>query len=148
LLIGIGVLWIVGFVFSHFRLAGKRRAARDWPTTPGRVLRSEVVVEERAGGVDEPDVTVYRPVIEYSYQAGGAERRGARVRYGLGVRDERVARRMVGTYPVGAQPPVFVNPHNPDDAVLETGGGGFPILLVMAAGGLVFIAVGMAFARF
>ena len=145
LLIGVGVLWIVGFVAQHLRLAGKRRAARDWPTTPGRVLRSEVVTEERSGGVNEPDVTVYRPVVEYGYLAQGAERTGARVGFGTNVVDQHAARRIVERYPVGARPPVFVNPRNPNEAVLEFQGG-FPVLLLLAPGGLVFIFVGVVFA--
>jgi hypothetical protein len=145
LLIAVGALWTGGLVFQHFRMAAKRRAARDWPSTPGRVRRSELIESGREGGQDRHERTYYRPLIEYAYQAQGAERTGTRVRFGPVGGGARAAREVVERYPVGAQPPVRVNPRNPGEAVLETNAGGAPILLLLAPGGLVFIVVGLVF---
>ena len=39
----LGLLWVAGFGFAHFRAVGKANAAETWPTAAGRVLSSEVV---------------------------------------------------------------------------------------------------------
>lgn len=142
--IAVGLLWMGGFTWAYFSAAGKAKASENWPSTLGKVISSEVRVEEsrdRRGGTS----TWYNPVVSYSYSAGGQKLHGDRLRFGnprSGSRrkaDEAVAR-----YPVGSSPAVRYNPERPEECVLETTRPG-PIYLIMALGGLVFVAVGYFF---
>ena len=142
--VALGLLWTAGFAWAHFRAVGKAKAAESWPSTLGKVISSEVRVEEstdRHGGT----TTWYNPVVSYSYSAGGRQLHGDRLRFGnprSGSRkkaDEAVAR-----YAVGSSPAVRYNPERPEECVLETAKPG-PTYLIMALGGLVFIAVGLFF---
>ena len=77
----LGLLWLAGFGYAHFRAVGKAKAAETWPATSGRVISSEVVEEEsrdREGGTS----TWYNPAVTYTYSAGGRELTGRRIRFG------------------------------------------------------------------
>jgi Protein of unknown function (DUF3592) len=80
-MLALGILWIAGFGYAHFRAVGKAKAAEAWPTATGRVISSEVVEEEstdREGATS----TWYDPVVTYAYSAGGRELTGRRLRFG------------------------------------------------------------------
>ena len=138
----LGILWVAGFGWAHFRAAGKAKAAQAWPTATGRVMSSEVVEEESTdheGGTS----TWYNPVVTYAYSAGGRELTGRRLRFG----NYRSARRRkaeaaLSPYPVGATPAVRYNPEDPEECVLETTRPG-PIYLIMALFGFLFIGFGL-----
>lgn len=138
----LGILWMAGFGYAHFRAAAKARAAETWPTATGRVLSSEVVEEEstdREGG----STTWYNPVVTYAYTAGGRELTGRRLRFGnyrSGTRKK--AQAALAPYPVGSSPAVRYNPEKPEECVLETRKPG-PIYLVMALFGLLFVGFGL-----
>ena len=77
----VGLAWVAGFGYAHFRAAGKAKASESWPTAVGRVRSAEVVIEEstdREGGTS----IWYNPVVVYSYSAGGRELEGRRLRFG------------------------------------------------------------------
>lgn len=42
-MLALGILWVAGFGFAHFRAVGKAKAAQAWPAAAGRVVSSEVV---------------------------------------------------------------------------------------------------------
>jgi hypothetical protein len=134
----VGVLWVAGFGYAHFRAVSKAKAAETWPAAAGRVVSCEVVEEEsrdREGGT----TTWYNPVVTYSYNAGGRELTGKRLRFGnYRSASRKKAEAMLGAYPVGATPMVRYNPERPDECVLETRKPG-PIYLVMSLFGLLFI---------
>lgn len=136
----LGILWVAGFGYAHFRAVGKAKAAETWPTATGRVLACEVVEEE---STDEGTTTWYNPVVTYAYSAGGRELTGRRLRFGnyrSGSRSK--AQAALGPYPVGASPAVRYNPEKPEESVLETRKPG-PIYLIMALFGLLFIGFGL-----
>jgi hypothetical protein len=140
LLIALGVVWMAGFAFIHFRAAGKAKASETWPTTIGKILSSEVLVEESRDGEGS---TWYNPVVAYSYSAGGRSLEGSRIRFANMRRGSRKkAEAVLASYRAGAPVTVRYNPEKPDEAVLETQKPG-PLYLVLALGGLVFIAVGL-----
>lgn len=138
----LGLVWAGGFAWAHFRAVGKAKAAESWPSVPGRVISSEVRIEEssdREGGT----TTWYNPVVVYAYSAGGRELQGNRLRFGNPRSGSRKkAEAALEPYPVGATPPVRYNPERPEECVLETRKPG-PIYLVMAAFGLIFIGMGV-----
>jgi Protein of unknown function (DUF3592) len=141
-LVLLGMIWVAGFGYAHFRAVGKAKAAETWPAAPGRVLSCEVVEEEstdREGGT----TTWYDPVISYAYSAGGRELTGRRLRFGnYRSSSRKKAEAAMAPYPVGARPAVRYNPERPEECVLETRKPG-PIYLIMALFGLPFIGFGL-----
>ena len=141
LLVALGVVWMAGFAFIHFRAAGKARASETWPTAIGKVISSEVRVEESSDPDDRS--TWYNPVVSYSYDVGGRTLEGSRIRFANMRRGSRAkAEEIAGRYRPGAPVTVRYNPARAEEAVLETQKPG-PLYLVLALGGLVFIAVGL-----
>ncbi len=134
----LGMIWVAGFGWAHFRAVGKARAAETWPTAAGRVVSSEVVEEEsrdREGGTS----TWYNPVVTYAFSAGGRELTGRRRRFGnYRFASRRKAEAALAPYPAGAAPTVRYNPEKPEECVLETAKPG-PIYLIMALFGFLFI---------
>ncbi|HET9639171.1 MAG TPA: DUF3592 domain-containing protein [Allosphingosinicella sp.] len=134
----VGILWVAGFGYAHFRAVGKARAAETWPTASGRVVSSEVVEEEsrdQEGGTS----TWYNPVVTYAYAAGAGELTGRRLRFGnYRFASRSKAEAALAPYPAGATPTVRYNPANPEECVLETHKPG-PIYLIMALAGFLFI---------
>jgi hypothetical protein len=138
----LGLLWVGGFGYAHFRAVGKAKAAQTWPTASGRVISSEVVVEEstdREGGTS----TWYNPVVTYAYSAGGRELTGRRLRFGnYRSSSRKKAEAALAAYSTGATPMVRYNPEDPEECVLETSKPG-PIYLVMALFGFLFVGFGL-----
>ncbi|MGZ8286168.1 MAG: DUF3592 domain-containing protein [Allosphingosinicella sp.] len=137
-MLALGILWVAGFGFAHFRAVGKAKAAETWPTATGRVTSSEVIEEEsrdREGGTS----TWYNPVVSYSYSAAGRELTGRRLRFGnYRSASRKKAEAALAAYPAGASPTVRYDPRNPEECVLETAKPG-PIYLIMALFGFLFI---------
>jgi hypothetical protein len=138
----LGILWVAGFGYAHFRAAGKAKAAETWPTATGRVISSQVIEEEstdREGGTS----TWYNPVVTYAYSAGGRELTGRRLRFGnYRFAGRRKAEAALAPYPAGASPMVRYNPADPEECVLETMKPG-PLYLIMALFGFLFIGFGI-----
>ncbi|HEX2763370.1 MAG TPA: DUF3592 domain-containing protein [Allosphingosinicella sp.] len=146
LLFAIGILWVAGFGYAHFRAVGKAKSAETWPTAMGRVVSCEVV-EEESRDREGHTTTWYNPVVSYSYSVGGQERTGRRLRFGnYRSGSRRKAEAMMAPYAVGSSPTVRYNPERPEECVLETRKPG-PIYLVMAAFGLLFVAFGLVWGR-
>lgn len=140
-MVALGLLWVAGFGWAHFRAVGKAKAAETWPTAAGRVISSEVVEEEstdREGGTS----TWYNPVVTYAYSAGGRELTSRRLRFGnYRSASRRKAESALAPYPAGATPAVRYNPEDPEESVLETTRPG-PIYLIMALFGFLFVGFG------
>jgi len=106
-------------VISHLAEA---RAASRWPTAQGTVLSSRAesrrTLTQTGGG---QTMTVWSPLIEYSYRVGEHDYHGSRVAFGpevAGARD--LAEQTVQRYPAGATVSVHYDPSNPTHATLET----------------------------
>ncbi|HEU0134413.1 MAG TPA: DUF3592 domain-containing protein [Allosphingosinicella sp.] len=140
-LLVLGILWVAGFGYAHFRAVGRAKASETWPTATGRVISSEVVEEEssdREGGT----TTWYNPVVTYAYTAGGRELTGRRIRFGNYRFSTRAkAEAALAAYATGSSPPVRYDPEKPEECVLETKKPG-PIYLVMALFGFLFVGFG------
>ncbi|HEY8334188.1 MAG TPA: DUF3592 domain-containing protein [Tardiphaga sp.] len=99
------------------------RQARDWPSTPGRVVVS--TSEVRDVGVIDDSRDDRRGVeqrnfanIVYEYTVSGQKLRNNRVDIGENRGNFEVAE-TIARYPVGADVMVYYNPRHPRDAVLE-----------------------------
>lgn len=141
-LIFLGLAWLGCFGFAHSRAAKKAIAAGGWPTSIGKVLATEVVVDE-SGSMGEDGTTWYNPTVNYSYSVAGTEFLGNRLRFGNPHCSNRnKAEAAIAPYAVGASVVVHYNPVKPSDAVLETGKPS-SIYLILSLFGLPFIAFGL-----
>jgi hypothetical protein len=138
----VGLAWIGLFAFIHFRAAGKAKASESWPAAQGRILSSQVVIEEREDR--EGGTTIwYNPVVTYSYTAGGGALQGKRIRFANMRQSSRAkAEAVLAPYPEGGTVSVRYNPEKPAESVLESQKPG-PLYLVMAAFGLLFVIFGL-----
>lgn len=145
-LIVLGLLWVGGFGWAHMRAVSKAKASETWPTAVGTVASAEIIEEEsrdREGNTS----TWYNPTVSYSYGVGGRQYQSTRLRFGNYRRASRKkAEAMLAPYRAGGAAQVRYNPQAPDECVLETAKPG-PIYAIMAAAGLIFIAVGLALAN-
>ena len=99
------------------------RAAREWPSTAGKVVVSEaelrevkVIDSEREDGFRMEQRNFANVVYEYS--VAGKKLRNNRVSIGEDRGDFQLAE-TIAKYPVGAIVTVYYNPRHPNEAVLE-----------------------------
>ena len=95
-----------------FVMRKKAQATGHWPSTPGRVVTSDVYVYRDTDMNDNETVRV-----AYDYTLAGTTLRGTRISLtgsGSGSTKVKLAR-----YRPGAAVNVFYDPHNPASAVLE-----------------------------
>jgi hypothetical protein len=114
-------------------------AMKKWPTTAGRIIRSDVTTTQqqhrrpnRSSG--DYNVTMYVPRIVYSYEVGGHAYEGDEVGWSTSSNKRSVAEKQVKRYPLQSQVQVFYNPDNPVEATLSTSIGVLPVILWGLAG--------------
>ncbi|MFN8412906.1 MAG: DUF3592 domain-containing protein [Anaerolineales bacterium] len=103
------VLLIV-FIVLPYRKASQ---ARNWLQTTGTVETSEIVHRSDSDGGTSP-----YPHVVYTYQANGQSLKNDRIQPGGDV-GGMVAYKTQKKYLVGARVPVYYNPQNPSEALLE-----------------------------
>ena len=90
------------------------RHAASWPSTRARIVKSQTrAVHRRSSGEVTQVVTV--PDIEYEFRLGDRVLRGTQI----GVGEIADTEAVLNHYPVGATVPVYYNPKDPADALLE-----------------------------
>ena len=92
-----------------------RDAARNWASTPGKVITSRVEV---SGG----DHTTVAPHIVFQYNVYGRDYSGSQIKAGdmhMSSYNSRAAYDTVDRYPVGATVTVYYDPENPQLSALE-----------------------------
>ena len=146
-----GVFLCAGLGTSIFflRPALQMIAARSWQPTPCTILYSAV----RSHSGD--DSTTYSLDVLYVYFVGGREHRSSRYEFmggSSGGYDRYEA--AVGRYPAGGRAPCYVDPADPEEAVLERGvdrqywAALVPVLFTLVgAGGIVFVLRGVSRSR-
>jgi hypothetical protein len=134
-----GILALFGLFITIMGVLSivKGSQARQWPSTPGRIIRTEVVErrEERHTS-DGPSRTYisYQPVVEYEYTLQGQRYTGSKLSMIERSYTQAKAQKVLEKYPVGATVTVYRDPQNPGETLLETGSGG---------SGFMFIAIGV-----
>src|SRR3954463_4926707 len=99
------------------------RAAREWPSAPGKVvvskpeLRDVKVLDDSRQGGHRTEKRNFAN-ITYEYSARGKKLRNNRVSIGEDLGNFEVAETLA-RYPVGKAVTVYYNPLHPDEAVLE-----------------------------
>jgi hypothetical protein len=130
-----------------FRLREVRHAAL-WPSVQGRIVHARLRAVR--GKQSDGSATVSNlPDIEYAYSVGDVEYRGKRISIGeirAGSPDVEAA---LARYQPGTTGPVFYNPDNPGEAVLERDPPASPTILYAIAAGVLLagFAVVIVFTR-
>jgi Protein of unknown function (DUF3592) len=130
-----------------YKMREVRRAAL-WPSAQGRIVQSRMRALQRQQG-EHATTVINVPDIEYVYSVGGIEYKGHRISIGDIPAGSRQVEAALERYCVGRTGPVFYNPENPADAVLERDPPARPAVVygVAAAVMLVGLAVVVAFTR-
>lgn len=135
------VFVLVGGVILFFgvRQIMRANASTAWPAVTGVVTVAEL---GKHTGHDPDDATTYSADISYDYVVNDRSYVNGTVNFGsVQTSDPSTARRVLKRYPVGLQVPVYYNPADPQEAILEPGldwGSWFlPIF------GSIFLAVGV-----
>ena len=138
LLMGGGLFY---FMAVHPYLQGV--AARDWMETPCMVVHSQV--KSHRGSKNN---TTYSPDIHYTYQVNGREYRSERYQFLGGSSSGRASKAAaVARYPRGQTAICYVNPNDPQEAVLDRTPfpGGlwtfFPLIFVAAGAGILIAGI-------
>ena len=145
----IGVLLFGGvFVYLAFEVirheTGNLRggsASQNWPTVDGQIISSTIETKHTSG-----DSTRYYTVVEFEYSVDGTSFQGDRVYFGMQPTTHRsTAEDISRRYSVGRIVPVFYDPEDAQNSVLEPGtssqswmGIGVGILFVLFAGRMLF----------
>jgi hypothetical protein len=139
------VIILAGSLFVGLLWLSYQRAqeTRQWPAVDGLVLLSEVVSEKPTVHSE----VAHRAAVRYSYEFKGVRHTGTRVKRVEGASSDRSkAQKVVDAYPPGKRVTCFVNPEQPDFAILEhaTKAGlysiWFPLLFVVGGAGMVWSA--------
>jgi hypothetical protein len=120
-----GVLFCgaAGVLMALFLLSDHREAmaAARWPSVTGKIIasRAESRKELTQGGGSQT-MTVWSPLVEYSYRVNERDYHGARIAFGASVSAGRAfAETIIARYPNGSAVTVYYDPSNPSFAVLE-----------------------------
>lgn len=134
-----------GLVFTGVLWTAYQRAAetRTWEAVPCVVVTSKLSAKRPT-----PNSNIaYRPEIQYRYEFSGKSYTGHRLKRVDGATShEDRARATLETYPVGLETTCYVNPAQPDFAILKHGTKAalysiwFPLLFVVGGIGMAWTA--------
>lgn len=141
----VGAIIVAASVFFYFRAASRAKAARSWPAVPGRIV-SSTVTHTVETDMDNDSEDVWTVAVTYAYTAGGLERQGQRIGWGVSNRwtVEKKAQALAARYPEGAAVKVYVDPADPEQSVLETGRPDPAKSIIFGVVGLILLFVGMS----
>jgi hypothetical protein len=136
------VLALVVILISR-TISAKTRAMKKWPTTAGRIVRSEVTTSvqhhSRPNSTRRDyDVTMYHPRIVYCYEVGGNSFEGDDIGWSTSANDRAVAEKQVKRYQLQTEVRVFYNPDDPSEATLSPAGGVLALILWGIAAAIAF----------
>ncbi|MGD9885679.1 MAG: DUF3592 domain-containing protein [Reyranella sp.] len=135
------------FVVMLSRVFTKQtRAMKRWPTTEGRIVRSEIATTvqhhrraNRARG--NYDVTMYVPRIVYAYQVGSHTFESDNVGWSTSSNKRSTAEKQVARNPLHARVRVFYDPDDPAQATLSPSMGMIPLVLWFFAAAMAVAAI-------
>jgi hypothetical protein len=142
LIVGLGLL-VAGIVAGKVFETDVSTAAKSkgWPSVQGEILSSKIGVRQRRNEGVNKDVSF--PEVVYSYTVDDKRHEGSRIRFHHSGRDAFLRRsqveELIAGYPVGKTVPVYYDPGDPSESVLEPGAqhierttGWFYVLFVVA----------------
>ena len=135
--LGGGVLTLVfGGIFLYFLVPDivANLAAARWTLSSCRILASSVGSERLIDQPDEPQRTLYRLNVTYSYETAAGSQRSTRYRFIDPFTDNRpAAESMAAQYSPGAVVPCYVDPDDPTQAVLDRRLSPFMLIVLLPA---------------
>ena len=141
--IGLGFIFtLIGVILLVVAIVSRKKAqkAKSWPTAQGTVISSEVRTHQDISSDDGHSSTSYEPLVKYSYTVNNISYTGSRIGYGANMFDRNTAQNMANRYMAGSTLPVYYNPIDPHDSVLDTTAGGSKIFMII---GIIFTALGL-----
>lgn len=113
----------------------KSWSSNSWPETPCTVVKSEIDVDRDSDG------TTYRPRIEFTYNFDGMAWQSDTFDFTSLNRSQARCREIVNAHPVGTRMGCFVNPKDPEEAVILRE---YDFSLFGFIFPLIFVAIGLA----
>jgi len=98
------------------RSSAKANASKDWPSTSGQVLMSQIEMRRSSGR--NTGMSPF-PVVVYEYTVMGQRYQSNRIAFGGDIGGSMIAQPTIAKYPAGSMVTVYYNPQNPGEAVLE-----------------------------
>ena len=142
LFIAIGVVLII----LHRRNIRKAEQSMSWLETTGTINESKVVQGSNvlmSNDEDGESTPVFFPEISYTYRVAGLEYTSKRLTFS-GVKSfskRENAEKAASLYPVGTQMPIYYDPKNPKEALVDRTAKKSNIFLTF---GILFIILGLA----
>ena len=115
----------------------RTRTSGDWKETPCTIVSSKIDISSDSDG------TSYRPKVEFEYVANGLPYPGKSYDFTSLNRPKKRCKEIVDAYPAGMQTSCFVNPDDPEDAVIVRSYDFSWLGTIMS---LVFAGIGLAIA--
>ena len=118
----IGAHGLISF-YRYAAIVSKDRKTKDWPSVLGTIISSSLKKEHRAriaqgNHTEWYDLTI--PHIKYTYTVNGTIHENSRIGYGdYTRRTDGFGKKLMGRFPHGASVPVYYNPANTNESVLE-----------------------------
>jgi uncharacterized protein DUF3592 len=120
-LVPVAALGVAGLcVYAFIDILRKEKHSARWPSAPGMVTVSKVA-EHISRDKDDNEEIRFVPQITCTYQVGGREYRCATRKWGWNelYADSEGPEKILAKYPKGGSVPVFYNPADPSQSVLE-----------------------------
>jgi hypothetical protein len=128
------VLGATGYcIFTGAQASWRIRASRSWPSTTGKIIRSDIVGgwEEGSSGRGWSFSYMYKPDVRYEYFIHGQCLEGSDVSYKtFSASGKSLVADPTIRFPIGLEVEVFYNPKNPNDSMLASARPPFYLLMV------------------
>lgn len=114
-LIGFGVIaFAIGAAVYvvQFRQGLRADASKRWPTSPGTVLSAALAKSPE-------NKRRYRAAVKYRYRVGGKDYESDRIFWGGNEGRQNHMASVVASYPAHSEVPVYYDPQNPAEAVID-----------------------------
>jgi hypothetical protein len=140
LFLGLGIF----LIYRTQQSKKKAQVSQNWPSTQGQITDAHVS-RSQSTDADGDTSTSYSASVAYTYQVGGQAYSGHNIAFGFNpsYSNESKAQAATARYPLGGQVPVYYDPSNPSDAVLERQASGSNVGMIL---GIIFIVIGVCLA--
>jgi len=118
--IALGALGAV-LIILYFRNKQKAKASQTWPSVKGRIVSTNIRLEEI--GDEDTSRMEYIPEVHFEYEVDEMTFKGKRFSFGSepSFGSAEKARKFLQPYPDGQEVDLFYNPEDPGEAVLSQG---------------------------
>ena len=121
--LGLLFMGIGAVAFFHARqVRTKAEDSQLWPSVPGKVHKSTMVLESGGGNYGSHSPGTYKAVVQYKYKVASRHYTNDKICIGgqLQLSFKKRAGAHCQNYPVGSAVDVYYDPNKPQDSVLET----------------------------